>query len=119
MISATFFENENGELRGFLVRGHAGYKAAGEDIVCAGVSALVQTAAAGLERFLSRAPLIEGCTKSLNDVFVKLILPDDLTAEDTRTARVILETMELGMQGISGGYGKYLEVRRYRKNDNL
>ncbi|MGB4503380.1 MAG: ribosomal-processing cysteine protease Prp [Syntrophaceticus sp.] len=112
MIRATFFEYENGELRGFLVEGHAGYAPAGEDIICAGVSALVQTAAAGLKHFLSREPLIEERTKDLNNVFVKLVLPLDLTETEKSTAQVILETMELGMQGIAGGYGKYLEVRR-------
>ncbi|HHV34534.1 MAG TPA: ribosomal-processing cysteine protease Prp [Syntrophomonadaceae bacterium] len=119
MINATFFEGKHGELRGFLVRGHAGYAPAGEDIVCAGVSALVQTAAVGLRCFLSVEPLVDDRTKSLNDVFVKLILPENLTREDKRTAQVILETMELGIQGIAGSYGKYLEVRRCCKNEKF
>lgn len=117
MIDAILLEGENGELRGFLVRGHAGYAEAGEDIVCAGVSALVQTAAMGLRRFLSVEPPIDERATSLRDVFVKLMLPDNLTAEEKRTARVILETLELGMQGIAESYGEYLEVRRCCKDD--
>src|SRR5690606_9292041 len=103
MIRATFFENKSGELQGFIVEGHAGYKPAGEDIVCAGVSALVQTAVAGLKHFLTDAPLVENRIKSKNSVFVKLKLPDNLNEEDKRTAQLLLKTMELGMQGIAGG----------------
>ncbi|MFY9272078.1 MAG: ribosomal-processing cysteine protease Prp, partial [Thermacetogeniaceae bacterium] len=97
MIRATFFENSSGELQGFIVEGHAGYAPAGEDIVCAGVSALVQTAVAGLKHFLTVAPLVENRTKSESSVFVKLKLPDHLSEEDTRNAQVLLKTMELGM----------------------
>jgi hypothetical protein len=112
MIQATFFADGNGELRGFLVEGHSGYAPAGEDIICAGVSALVQTASAGLKRFLPVAPRIDDRTKGLGDVSVKLMLPENLADEEKATARVILETMELGMRGIAAGYGKYVEVRR-------
>jgi len=112
MIRATFLESKSGELQGFIVEGHAGYAPAGEDIVCAGVSALVQTAVAGLKHFLTDAPLVETRTKSKDSVFVKLKLPDHLNEEDQRTAQVLLKTLELGMQGIAGGYGEYLVVRR-------
>lgn len=105
-------ENKSGELQGFIVEGHAGYAPAGEDIVCAGVSALVQTAVAGLKHFLTDAPLVESRTKREDSVFVKLILPDHLSEEEQRTAQVLLRTLELGMQGIAGGYGEYLVVRR-------
>jgi len=74
MIRATFLESKSGELQGFIVEGHAGYAPAGEDIVCAGVSALVQTAVAGLKHFLTDAPLVETRTKSKDSVFVKLKL---------------------------------------------
>ncbi len=116
MIRATFFDSGNGELQGFIVQGHAGYAPAGEDIVCAGVSALIQTAVVGLKHFLSAAPLVENRTKSENSVYVKLKFPDNLNEEEKRTAQVILKTLELGRQGIAGGYGKYLLVRRCHDN---
>lgn len=117
MIHATFWENEDRELYGFLVSGHAGYAPAGADIVCAGVSALVQTAVAGLKRFLTVDPLIKERAADFSDFYVKLILPEDLTEDERRSAQVILETIELGMRGISGSYGKYLEVRRCHNNE--
>ena len=41
---------ENGLFTGFACKGHAGYAAAGKDIVCAAVSALTTTCVNALER---------------------------------------------------------------------
>ncbi len=119
MVKLVFYESEEKELRGFLICGHAGYASEGEDIVCAGVSALVQTGIVGLKHFLDEIPLIEDQSSAEDDGFIKVILPADLTKEDKRTAKVILETMELGMLGIARGYEKYLDVRRDHTDDNI
>ena len=44
MIRVTFFQNSDRSFAGFSVRDHAGAAEAGEDIVCAAVSALVTNA---------------------------------------------------------------------------
>ncbi len=41
MTKVTFYQNSDNQCTGFHVEGHAGYADAGEDIVCAGISALV------------------------------------------------------------------------------
>ena len=41
MTKITIFRNHDGEYLGFDCLGHAGYADEGEDIVCAGISALV------------------------------------------------------------------------------
>lgn len=107
-------ETEGRALWGFRVQGHAGYAPRGDDIVCAGVSTLVQTAVAALHRFLTRPPLLEKTSQDEGEICVQLRLPGVLTAEEMSTAQVILETMEIGMLGIARSYGKYLEVRRCR-----
>lgn len=112
MIEAVFWETEGGVLRGFRVKGHAGYAPQGADIVCAGVSTLVQTAVAALYRFLARPPLLEKRTENAEDICVELRLSGVLTDEEMSTAQVILETMEIGMLGIARSYEQYLEVRR-------
>lgn len=116
MIKAVFFENESGELEGFSVQGHAGYAAAGKDIVCAGVSTLVQTAASALKRFLSLQPLFRKNSREGEEICVRLVLPRDLPEEEKNTAGIILETMEIGMHGIARSYGEYIEVRRCRND---
>ena len=44
MISVKIFVNEDGMIDGYAVSGHSGTAARGQDIVCAGVSALTQSA---------------------------------------------------------------------------
>ena len=41
MTKITFYTGENGRIKGFICKGHAGYAEAGEDIVCSAISALV------------------------------------------------------------------------------
>jgi uncharacterized protein YsxB (DUF464 family) len=118
MIEAIFWETKEKALRGFRVQGHAGYAPAGEDIVCAGVSVLVQTAAAALQKFLACPPLLEKSPVRAGEICVELRLPEILTDEEMSTAQVILETMEIGMLGIACSYEKYLEVRRCCDDDH-
>ena len=74
-------------LRGFLIRGHAGFAEAGQDIVCAAVSALAATALLGLERYLP-----------------------DLTEREAHDAQVILTVLLLGLEGVAEEYGRYIEL---------
>ena len=50
MITVDLFKNEQGLITGYKVSGHAGFAAAGEDIVCGAVSVLTQTPILGLEQ---------------------------------------------------------------------
>ena len=51
MTKGTFYQNRNGRITGFEARDHSGYAEAGEDIVCAAVSALVIHTVNSLDRF--------------------------------------------------------------------
>ncbi len=141
MIHVEIFESNTGEIKGFLVRGHACYAPEGQDIICAGVSALVQAAIQGLRRFLTEPPQVEagsGETARLlkagkkresrerqdragkagragKNHFLKVMLPDPLREKDREAAKIILETLAMGLEGIVLGYGKYVEIRRCRK----
>lgn len=118
MIEAVLYEDGDGELIGFKVEGHAGYARKGEDIVCAGVSALVLTAIESLGRFLSRQPLLEIPEETGDEgsqgFYVRLELPGSLTEEDRKAARIILGTLEIGLKMTASEYGKYIRVRRCR-----
>ncbi len=112
MIEVVFYTDAREKIRGFLVRGHAGYAPAGRDIVCAGVSALVQTAVRGLEEYLSQPPEVRR-KRGLLRVF----LPCSLGEEDAERAAVILGTLELGLREIACLYKKHVRVRRCREDD--
>ncbi|HAA90771.1 MAG: Uncharacterized protein XD63_0349 [Thermoanaerobacterales bacterium 50_218] len=116
MIEAVFFENESHELEGFQVAGHAGYAPAGEDIVCAGVSALVQAAVCGLEKFLSTPPDVQKVAWGEENIVFKVVLSHSLSSQEKERAKVILETLELGLTGIAKSYPDYIRVRRAMKS---
>ena len=54
MTRVTFYQNRNGQLTGFKAADHDGYAEAGEDIVCAAISALVIHTINAVERFTAQ-----------------------------------------------------------------
>jgi uncharacterized protein YsxB (DUF464 family) len=54
MIKIKIVRNSDQAMIGFSVTGHANTGPHGQDIVCAGVSALTQTAVLGLDRQLKK-----------------------------------------------------------------
>ena len=89
--------------------GHAGYADAGQDIVCAGVSALSIAAANGLEHFLSVAPKVQEAEGHLTCELV------GISEQDLEKAQWILQTMTLGIEQIQATYGQdYILIDRRR-----
>lgn len=114
MIQAVLFEDEKGELIGFQTGGHSGYGQAGSDIVCAGVSTLVQAVLRSLERFLESTPREELVSDGEDQVIIRVLLPGSLKRQDLLKARVILGTLETGLQMMVTEYGDYIMLRRCR-----
>ncbi|AFM43095.1 putative ribosomal protein [Desulfosporosinus acidiphilus SJ4] len=91
--------DELGRIHGFEISGHAGYAEAGQDIVCAGVSALSIAAANGLEHFLSRAPQVRE-----EEGFLSCQLAG-ISDQELEQAQWILQTLKLGIEQIEAVYG--------------
>ena len=88
MIRIEIRENGDGRIAGFSVEGHSGTAASGEDVVCAGVSAVTETALLGIGKYLDRD--VDYRIKK-GSLFVQLNdEPDDLT-------EAILRTMFMGL----------------------
>jgi uncharacterized protein YsxB (DUF464 family) len=88
------------------VRGHAGYAAHGEDVVCAAVSALVYTAAGALG-VLCGAP--GGCVIE-RDGFYEINVPVFQDSGAEYKASIIMETAYIGFKQIEASYPKFLTV---------
>ena len=106
MTTVTVFRRPDGSLSGFDCRGHAEYADAGEDIVCAAVSALTQGTLNGLLNVL-KAPVDyridekDGIlTASLGDV------PEGKRAG----AQLLLETLVSALQMIEADYARFIRV---------
>lgn len=90
---------------GFNASGHCGYAAAGEDIVCAAVSAVMQTAVLGVTR-------IAGCQAAfeMKDGELYLMLDKSVKGKQLQQAELILRTMLLGLRSIQEEYSNYLKL---------
>ena len=101
-MTTAEFHTEGRRITGFTVRGHSGYAPEGEDIVCAAVSAITQTAMMGLKRFApdTRARWREGDAPLLE---VEVPHP-------TRETEVILTTMVIGLEDILSGVPQYVRI---------
>ncbi|MBO4384746.1 MAG: ribosomal-processing cysteine protease Prp [Clostridia bacterium] len=90
---------------GFTAKGHSGYADKGEDIVCAAVSALTQTAYLGVTELAHAAVDAEQ-----KDGELRLMLRPEITGEEREKAELILETMLLGLRSIEEKYSDYLKI---------
>ncbi|MGE5390503.1 MAG: ribosomal-processing cysteine protease Prp [Deltaproteobacteria bacterium] len=98
---------EDDRIRSFSVQGHAGDLAAGENIYCAGVSAITQTALLGLIKHLTPEVIYE-----VSDGWISCELPAGLDERDQEKAQVILTTMEVGLLAMQEVYSEFLDVIR-------
>ncbi|HZJ84051.1 MAG TPA: ribosomal-processing cysteine protease Prp [Syntrophomonadaceae bacterium] len=108
MLKITInYKDEN--IIGFTVKGHAAYAPKGEDIYCAGISAITQTALIGLIKHLNSQP--EYIHEPGN---MSVVLSDNISQDDKEKAQLILTTMLAGLESMEESYGKYmkLEIRR-------
>lgn len=87
------------------VSGHAGYAAEGSDIVCAGVSAIVQSAQIGLLQVLKL-----DVNHSSSNGHLQFTLPQNLTQQQRREADVLLDTMQLALSDLEGEYKKFIKL---------
>ena len=104
MTEVTLFRDSNG-IVGFEASGHTDYAEEGSDIVCSAISALTQTAAAGVSEYLSI-----DCVTETDDGRLKFELGHSISDNECAKAEIILETMVLGLKSIADGYGKYLKI---------
>lgn len=100
---------EDEKMAGFKAEGHAGLAPEGEDICCAGVSAITQTALLGLLNHLSQKPIY-----SMEKGWIHCKLAKGLTEKDQNKAQLILSTMEMGLLSLEEAYPKYIKVHTRR-----
>lgn len=92
MISIALYRSTEGRIAGFAATGHADTAPHGQDIVCAGVAALTQTAVLGLQQHLGRKLKLDIASGNLS---LKLVGAPDALSD------AVLETMLLGLTEIA------------------
>ena len=98
MVFVTVLKNQNEQYIGFECIGHAGYAEAGEDIVCAAVSALVINTINSVEQLVSDE--FELVTEQESGRI-------DFSLKDgySEKSLLLIQSLILGLQGIQKNYG--------------
>ncbi|SNX55159.1 ribosomal-processing cysteine protease Prp [Thermoanaerobacterium sp. RBIITD] len=105
MIKVEIFRDINDKVHKFVIKGHAGYDVYNKDIVCAGVTAVAQTAILGIE--LLHTVSID---KMIDDGYMHVEIKDNGSNEDKIKLCAIIDTMILGLKDIEKDYPKYVRV---------
>ena len=94
---------KNGSYEEFISKGHAGYAEAGQDIVCAAVSALIINTVNSLEKFTDDKFDVQE-----KDGFVSIHFRNNLSER----AILLMDSLLLGLTEIAGSYNnRYLTVK--------
>lgn len=106
MIQANFIRTESGSIQSFTMSGHALYANHGNDIVCAGASAVSIGAINSIIALTGVTPEIEQGESG----FLRCVIPDDLSEETQEKVQLLLEGMLVSLQTIERDYGKHIKI---------
>ncbi|MBP3674287.1 MAG: ribosomal-processing cysteine protease Prp [Oscillospiraceae bacterium] len=104
MTRCEFFM-EDDRIKGFSVSGHSGYAEAGQDIVCAAISAVVSMAEATINDVCGAKAKVRVKDE---DARVTLMLPASCDEEDT--VQAVLAGMMVTLISMRDDYPDYIEV---------
>ena len=108
MTTITVYTSADGAVCGFLASGHAGgKKIRGYDLVCCAVSALTQTGVNALEAVAKVTPVVE-----VKDGYLKCILPEQMTSEQSERAQIVLQTVMTGLTDIQKIYPNLIRIQQ-------
>lgn len=106
MTDIKIFKNK-GNIVCVECEGHTGYAEHGEDIVCAALSSIVQTAGLGI---LLVARVNARIEQKDNEGYFKLTLPNKLDEESLEKCQTILQTMLCGIAELRSEYSDFINL---------
>ena len=98
---------KQGHIVSITAEGHSGYGVEGEDIVCASLSSIVQTAVLGL---LMIAELELKMKRDDEAGYLKFTLPEKLSEKQDIQSQAILDTMLCGISDLYETFSDYIEL---------
>jgi uncharacterized protein YsxB (DUF464 family) len=106
MTNVKFFK-QNGGFFKIICDGHTDFGVEGEDIVCAALSSIVQTAVLGI---LQVAAVNADFKRDEKKGYLELTLPQNITERQRHDANVIFNTLYLGVADLYSGYSDFIEL---------
>jgi len=106
MIKVSIYKNAENLITGFSLSGHADFSEYGSDVVCAAVSVLVINTINSIENFTSDTFHLEQDEK-------KGFIEFQVISKMSDGARLLLNSLALGLQGIQDEYSaKYIKLKQ-------
>lgn len=106
MIIVSILRGRDNDITGFEVSGHAGYAESGQDIVCAGVSAVTVGTVNSIEALTGTVMDAE-----MKNGFLNAKLPGDVAPKAAEQVQLLLLSMIVMLQSIEGSYGSYIKIK--------
>lgn len=106
MIQTTIYRTESGRISSFTLSGHALFANHGNDIVCAGVSAVSFGAINSVIALTGVEPEIE----QGDGGFLRCVIPSNLSQDTQEKVQLLLEGMIVSLQTIEREYGKFMKI---------
>ncbi|WP_059040907.1 ribosomal-processing cysteine protease Prp [Paenibacillus rubinfantis] len=106
MIIVSILRRKDNGIAGFEVEGHAGYAKAGEDIVCAGVSAVTVGTVNSIETLTGIV-----MDSRMKNGFLSANLPATVQTEAGEQAQLLLASLVVMLKSIEESYGKYIQIQ--------
>lgn len=98
---------QNNSITEVICDGHTGYGVEGEDIVCAALSSIVQTALLGV---LQVACVNVDYKIKEDDGYLKMTIPKNISLEQRKICDNILDTMLLGISDLYQSFSDFIEL---------
>jgi uncharacterized protein len=105
MIIVQISRTKDGKIHDFEIKGHAGYANHGEDIVCAGVSAVTVGTVNSIEALTGIV-----MDSRMKNGFLSGTLPSIEDEAISAQVQLLLESMLVMLNGIADSYGKYIQI---------
>ena len=97
MTQVTFYKRSDGMYTGFTAKGHAGYAKYGKDILCAAISALVESTANGITEVVgAKTDLL-----AIDEGYVDIEIAETESDAIFQSAQILIETLYRALASIA------------------
>ncbi|MGF3103875.1 ribosomal-processing cysteine protease Prp [Rossellomorea sp. DUT-2] len=107
MINVYVERSSGKRIRSFSMDGHADFAENGQDIVCAGASAVSFGSINAIMALTGVEPSIE---QSSDGGYLRCVIPDDLPEETESKIQLLLDSMLISLQTIERDYSEFIKI---------
>ncbi len=107
MIRIVIKKTPLGEIRSFTMDGHADFGKHGQDIVCAGASAV---SFGSINAIISLTGINPEIDLAQNGGSLRFAVPDQIPEEKKNQVQLLLKAMVISLQTIERDYKKYIRI---------